>query len=439
MHILTIPLMLTLALLAPVMAQAAEQLDSVAAVVNGKAITCYEVEQDRDSLLQQIRQSGAAAMPDRKLLMQRALDARITQALQEREAHSLDIKVSDEDVDQAISNLESQNNIPAGRLKEILQERGIDYDTYRENLKARLLSSKVINLAVRSKLKISEESMREYYRKYLKDPKPIREVHLAQIFVALPPAPTPSQVSKAKAKAEKVYKRLQAGESFAHLVTVLSDDPNASQGGDLGWFSPGGVTPAFNVVFGLRKGQYSQPVRSTAGFHILKVTDERLQKQDIGKSYDEVRASHILIQIPESADTATRAKIMLRAKNIARDMQRASDEEFANRAKEVSQGPSAARGGDLGWFKRGQMVATFEKVAFAMEPGQTSDVVESPFGLHIIRVTGKRHIDPNAFEAHRDQIEQILTNAEMQQQVPRWLNSLRNKATITEFGCPDSK
>ncbi|MDQ6967740.1 MAG: peptidylprolyl isomerase, partial [Mariprofundaceae bacterium] len=112
------------------------------------------------------------------------------------------------------------------------------------------------------------------------------------------------------------------------------------------------------------------------------------------------------------------------------------DEAFATRAKEVSQGPSASRGGDLGWFKRGQMVAAFEDAAFALKEGETSGVVKSPFGLHIIRVIKKRHVDPNSFVARADQIKQALTNAEMQTQVPRWLASLKAKAVITKQSCP---
>ncbi|MFC1537167.1 peptidylprolyl isomerase, partial [Pseudomonadota bacterium] len=171
------------------------------------------------------------------------------------------------------------------------------------------------------------------------------------------------------------------------------------------------------------------------GFHILKVIGERMHAPKTGESYDEIHARHILISLPESADETTKAKIRHRAATIAREMKNRSDEEFVTRAKEISQGPSAQRGGDLGWFGRGQMVAEFEAVAFTLAPGETSDVVESSFGLHIIRVIAKRHIDPNAFEAHRDQIQQLLINAEMQSQAPRWIESLKAEAVIERKGC----
>lgn len=412
-----------------------EAIDSIAATVNGQAITCYEVEKEKNALVNQLKQTGESGIPSGSVLTQRALDSRITKLLQEQEAAMLDIRVSSEEIDASMAEVEKQNNIPAGRLPEVLAAQGIPLEEYRETLKGRLLGSKLINIAVRSKVKISEESMREYYRKNLKDPKPIREVRLAQVFIGVPGSATQAQFSVAAKKAAAIHRQLISGADFEKMVALKSDAPNAGEGGDMGWVMPGVVAPAFDVVFGLPVGGITEPIRSPAGFHIIRVTEEHLKQPEIGDSYDEVHARHILIQMPTTADERTRAKILLRAKNIARDMHGASDEEFATRAKEVSQGPSAERGGDLGWFRRGNMVEAFEKVAFAMEPGETSDVVESPFGLHIIRVVAKRHIDPNAYEAHRDNILQLLTNAEMQNQIPRWLAGIRAKASIVEKGC----
>ncbi|MDX8404090.1 MAG: peptidylprolyl isomerase, partial [Mariprofundaceae bacterium] len=197
----------------------------------------------------------------------------------------------------------------------------------------------------------------------------------------------------------------------------------------------GVIAQQFNEVFTLPVGGITKPIRSPGGFHIVQVSNERMHEPEIGDSYDEVHARHILISLPESADEATTAKTRHRAATIAREMKKSSDEEFATRAKEVSQGPSAKVGGDLGWFKQGQMVPEFEEAAFAMVPGETSDVVESSFGLHIIYLIAKRHINPNAFEAHHDRIQQLLISSEMQSQVPRWIANLKAEAVIEYKGC----
>jgi len=413
----------------------AEKIDSIAAIVNGTAITCYQVNRDRAILIQQLKQSGQGTLPSDAFLSKRALETRIVLLLQQQRAAKLGISVKDEEIDNAMADVESKNNIPAGQLVKVLEAQNIDVKEYRETLSERLLTGKVVNAAVRSKLSISEESMQEYYRKFLKNPKPIREVQLAQVFIALPSTPTPVQFSKFSSKAESIYKRLLKGANFKKVATLESDAPDAKQGGEMGWFYPGGIAQQFNEVFSLPIGGITKPARSAGGFHILKVIGERMHEPKTGESYDEVHARHILISLPESADEQTKAKIHHRAATIARDMKNRSDKEFATRAKEISQGPSAQRGGDLGWFGQGQMVPEFEAVAFTLAAGETSGVVESAFGLHIIRVIAKRHIDPNAFEAHRDQIQQLLTNAEMQSQAPRWIESLKAEAVIERKGC----
>jgi len=413
----------------------AQPLDALAATVYNQAVTCYDVEQGMVDLRKQLKQAGSN-LPSNTQMYVRALDSEIMWQLQKREAIKLDIKIPTDEIDSAIANIEKDNNLEPGQLKLALQAQGIGYENYREALEKRMLINKLINIAVRGRLKISEESLHEYYRKYLANPKPVREIHLAQIFINIPASPSPKIVAEAQSKAQEILRKLDSNNNFEKLVTLHSNAPDASSGGDMGWFLPGGIAAAFSEVFQLQVGQHTQVIRSTAGFHIVKVLEERMKEPELGESHDEISARHILLQIPKSADENTRAKIMNNAQNIAKDMKNASDEAFATRAKEVSQGPSKTRGGDLGWFKRGQMVPAFEDVAFSLNEGETSGVVESPFGLHIIRVTGKRHIDPNSFEARRDQIQEILTSAEMQSQVPRWLKTLKAKAPIVTLSCP---
>jgi len=415
----------------------AETFDSIAAVVNNEAITCFEIQQDVNNLQRRLKESGASPVAVSEL-MARAQSDHITSTLQAQEARKLEVTVDDDELNSAIANIEASNKLLPGQLKLALAQQGLDFDTYKKNLREQILNSKLVNIAVRSKLQISEESMHEYYRKYMDNSGSRREVQLAQIFVALPSEPSPEQVAMARNKVKDIYRQLQAGKDFAHLASLRSDAPDAKKGGDMGWFLPGGIATRFASALELPVGGISNPIRSPAGFHILTVRAERMHESEaVSGSHDEVHARHILLQIPKTADEATRAKIMNRAQNIASEMSHVDDEAFATRAKEISQGPSASRGGDLGWFKRGAMVAAFEDAAFKLKAGETSGVVESPFGLHIIRVIARRHIDPNSFEARRDEIQQILTNAEMQEQLPRWLAGLRAKADIEIHGCSD--
>jgi len=413
----------------------AESLDSLAAIVNNEAITCYEVTNKAITLASQLQQSGDTQMPESKVVFQRALDSSIDMLLQKQEAKKMEIGVSDEEVDQAIESVEKANNLESGQLKMVLQRQGVDYREYRETIRDRQLTTKLIEIAVQGKVSVSEESMREYYRKYLKDPKPIREVRLSQIYLGIANSASDAQLKEVSDKADMIYQRLQKGEDFVSLSALFSEAPDAVSGGDMGWVSPGGIAPSFNRIFELPIGSFLEPIRSPTGMHLVLISDERFIEPEVGESYDEAHARHILLKIPDSADDAAKAKIFHQAKVIADEMKKASDDEFAVRAKEVSQGPSAVQGGDLGWFKRGQMLPAFENAAFSLNAGQTSGVVESKFGLHIIRMVERRHIDQNSYEAKRDYIKGILINAELQLQVPRWLSGLKENAHIETYSC----
>ncbi|MDQ6993791.1 MAG: peptidylprolyl isomerase [Mariprofundus sp.] len=415
---------------------AAEDFDSIAAIVNDEAITCSEVEQDSKALLLQLRQSGSTFLPPMAELGQRSLDSRIIKRLQQQKAHTLALTISDEELDSAIKNIASSNHLLLDQLKEALKQQGMDYQQYRDNLREQMLSNKLINIAVRSKIKVSEEAIQEYYRKYLAIPKPRREVQIAEIFLSLPDEPTPEQLTKVRTKALSIHQQLLDGKDFSQMVAIYSEAPDRQAKGVMGWFMQGGIAQRFTAVLEMDIGKISDPIRSPSGFHIIKAVAERWKApQQSGNSYDEIHARHILLKLPSFADNASKAKIRQRAESLAHDLQHTSDEQFASRAKEESQGPSAKVGGDLGWFKKGAMVPAFESAAFALKPGATSAVVESPFGYHIIYLVARRHIDPNSLEANRDQIQQILSNIETQEQLPRWIASLRATATIDKRSC----
>jgi len=428
------------AILAATPASAAQQpevLDGLAAIVNGQAVTCSEVNRDAGELLQQLSASGMQQLPDDKQLHERALEQIIAQLLQKQEATKLEISVSDDEIQQAMSNVETQNNIPAGQLEDVLRAQGMDVEQYRQDLSDRLLVGKLSNIAVRSRLQVSEEAMREYYRKHVANTARQREIDISQITLALPLDPTPEAVANAYRQMNQWRQQVQGGASFARIAELNSVSPESSQGGHIGWVLPGAMPPRFSTIFSLQVGELSMPIRSPGGLHLFRVNEENWKEPNqLAEAYDEVHARHILLKLSSSMSQSEKDNVRQRATQIAEAMQDTSDEVFATRAKELSQGPSAPKGGDLGWFKRGAMLPEFEQAAFDLQAGQTSGVVQTVFGLHIIRVVERRHIEPDSFEAHHDEIQNILLSIDMQDQLPRWLSGLKARATIERRTCP---
>jgi len=180
---------------------------------------------------------------------------------------------------------------------------------------------------------------------------------------------------------------------------------------------------------------------------IKKLIDERFVKKisvtdEEAKEYYEknkenfhrpesVKASHILIMVEENASDEEKAKAKERILEIKKKLENGG--EFAELAKKFSEGPSAANAGDLGYFRRGQMVKPFEDAAFALQPGQVSDVVETRFGYHVIKVTDKTAESTASFDELKDRITMFLKQEKVQNQLNSFVEKLRKESDIQIF------
>ena len=152
------------------------------------------------------------------------------------------------------------------------------------------------------------------------------------------------------------------------------------------------------------------------------------QNPDKFKQDESIRASHILIRVDEKADAATRQKARAEIESVLAQLKKGAD--FAKLAQEHSQDGSAAQGGDLNYFARGQMVPAFEQAAFALQPGQTSGIVETPFGYHIIKVTDRKPARTVPYEEVTGRIREFLAEQQKQKHADAFLAGLRKKAKI---------
>ncbi len=149
---------------------------------------------------------------------------------------------------------------------------------------------------------------------------------------------------------------------------------------------------------------------------------------EVFKTPDMIRASHILAKVDKTATPEEKAKALEKIKAAQKRVQ--GGEDFAAVAKEMSDCPSKANGGDLDFFSKGQMAPAFENAAFSMQPGQTSDIVETEFGYHIIKVTGKKDASTMSFDEVKPKIEQYLKREKMTKEYSQYVEALKSKAKI---------
>ncbi len=152
---------------------------------------------------------------------------------------------------------------------------------------------------------------------------------------------------------------------------------------------------------------------------------------EIFKTPEMIRASHILVKVDEKATPEEKAKALEKIKDIQKKVQGGAD--FAELAKEVSDCPSKEKGGDLGFFQKGQMVPAFETAALALKQGQVSDVVETEFGYHLIKLTDKKDAGTMAFEEMKPRIEQHIKSEKVSEQLTQYMDGLRSKAKVEVF------
>jgi len=169
----------------------------------------------------------------------------------------------------------------------------------------------------------------------------------------------------------------------------------------------------------------------------VTVSDEEIEtfyadNPDLFESPEQVRARHILFQA--GAEATDEERQAARAKAEAARQRALGDEEFAELAEELSEGPSAVQGGDLGFFTRDRMVEPFASAAFDLEPGEISPVVGTEFGYHVIKLEERRPAGTDSLDDVRDRIRSSLEGQQVDAKVGELLESLREKAEVVPVG-----
>ncbi len=398
------------------------ELESIAAVVNDEVITSSELRRQTREIRSRLEQNGTTPPPD-AVLQRQVLENLIVQQLQLQLARRAGIKVDDEMLNRAVRNIATQNGLSLEQFREVLEKDGYDYTRFRESLRNDIAINRLRQRQIDSRISVTSEEIDNFMANLEAQGVTGKAYHLAHILIALPEAASPKQIRKVQQRAQEVLQQLREGADFARTAISVSDDPQALQGGDLGWRKAGQLPTMFaDVVAAMQPGQISALIRSPSGFHIIKLLEVRDEKS---QTITQTRARHILLQ---AQDGDSPEEIRSRLQQLRQRIEGGDD--FASLARSNSQDPgSAAKGGDLGWVDPGSMVPEFEQQMNRLQPGEISEPFQTRFGWHIVQVLERReHDDQGA--GQRSRIRELIRQRKIEEETRNWLRQLRDEAYV---------
>lgn len=246
----------------------------IVASVDGEPITAHDVEQFSAAVGKPVRTDDIANNEDAKA----ALKALISQKLLEKEIQQYSSKIDEEQVDNYMDAVRRDKHLSPEQFKAALAQSGLSMDDFRKHAREELEKEVMLRQQVRERVDISDADIKAYYDAHKADFTVTTEkLKIAQILIGVPENATPQQVSLLQIKADKIRKEAAAGADFGELARKYSDDVSKNNAGELGWFGPNDIMDAiYNAVKNLKPGDVSPVVRTSHGFHILKLEDHQV-------------------------------------------------------------------------------------------------------------------------------------------------------------------
>jgi peptidyl-prolyl cis-trans isomerase SurA len=397
-------------------------IDSVVAVVNDDVITRRELEDRLRVVVRQLQKQGTP-LPASDVLEKQVLERMIGDMLQAQFAKENGVRVDDAQLDLAITRIARQNGFPSlEEFRARLEADGVDFKRFREEIRSEIISTRLREREVESKLVISDTEVDNYLANKAKMGGAGEEFHLAHILAVVPEQASAEKIQAARDRVEQALAQLKDGADFAQVAAGSSDAKDALKGGDLGWRPADRIPPLFlSELQNLQPGQTTGVLRSPTGFHLLKLIERRSGSAPV--VIVQTHARHILIKTSEIVpESEARKRIM----EIKARIEAGAD--FAEQAKRFSQDGSAQQGGDLDWLSPGQTVTEFEEAMNRLQPGMIG-MAQTQFGWHLIQVLERRNTDVSE-QQKRQEARQAIGTFKSDELYQDWLRQLRDRAYI---------
>ena len=397
--------------------------DYIVAVVNQELVTAGELQQ-RLARIRDDANRSRTPLPPPAALRKQVLDTLIDERVLVTTAREIGNRIDEPELDRAVANIATQNQLTLAQLRERLRQEGQTYAKFRDNLRDQLMVERLREREVSNRIRISDADIDDLIEKRRVAAGSNAEINVAQILVTVPEGASDAVVEQRRARAAAAFARVRGGEDFATVAREVSEDGNRAQGGEIGLRPADRLPDVFvKTVQPLKSGEIApELLRSGAGFHVLKLLE---RKEASAFTVAQSRARHILLRPSSELTPEAAARRLLQFK---REIE-ASTKTFEQLARENSEDSSATQGGDLGWTSPGTFVPEFEEAIGALPIGGISDPVTTRFGLHLIQVVDRRQTTLDVRQ-QRDLARNVLREQKFEEAFTEWLRDLRGRAYI---------
>ena len=404
-------------------------LDKIVAVVDDDVVMASELHLRLSSIARKL-QASQTELPPLDVLQSQVLEHLIVERLQLQMAGRGRVRVEDAELNQALARIRQGNQLSEAEFAQQLALEGMTPGMLREEIRREMLLNRVQQGQVNRRIRISEQEVDNFLGstegKFWTSP----DYHLSHLLVAIPSGASADEIAAAEAKAQDLFEKASQGADFKQMAVAHSAGQNALEGGDLGWRKRAQLPSLFaDVAPTLKVGDVSAPFRSAAGFHMLKLNEQRGGGERL---VEQSKVRHILVK-PSAilSDAEARDKLV----DIKRQISEGAD--FAALAKENSEDiGSMLSGGDLGWSMPGQFVPEFEATMNQIAVNEISPPFRSQFGWHILQVQEKRKEDMSEAMI-RNQAKTLLRKRRFEEELEIWLREIRDEAYV-EIKLPEA-
>jgi len=401
---------------------AVQSLDKIVAIVDNDVVMQSQLDQRVHEVQQTIAKRGGA-VPPASVLDQQVLERLIVENLQLQIGERSGIRITDEELNQAIGTIAQRNNMSLEQFRAALAHDGLSFDDAREQVRREMVISRVRQRRVAERIQVSEQEVKNFLASDMGKMQLSEEFRLANILIPTPESASSTAIQAAARQAGEIYQQLKQGADFAQLAIARSASETALEGGEMGWRKAAQLPPPFDrMLSSMAVGDVTEPVRTPGGFIILKLQEKRGGQTQLR---DEVHVRHILIK-PSEIRSEAETKVL--AQRLYDRIQ--AGEDFAELAKSFSEDPgSALNGGDLNWIDPNALVPEFREVMANAPQGQVSKPFKTQYGWHVLEVLGRRATDSTA-QAREQQAMTVLRNRKYDEELQSWLRQIRDEAYV---------